>query len=855
MLGAIVTLDIETTGLDPKRDRIIEIGAVRSENGVETAVFQSFVNPGIPIPSFITDLTGIRDELVADAPTESEVITAFTDFVGESPVLAHNARFDLAFLRAGGMLQPNLVLDTIELATILMPMAPRYGLGALAEHLGIELIHAHRALEDARATSELYWKLWQRACALPEDVLKELCQNGEGIHWPAVNVFLAALEANRTDFYDESQVQRGIKPIAHKNTDFSYDPSIINTLTDCLRTRDHVLLESGAIHNVVESSLFAAIEWIHDHGEPVVLATRDEDSLALLRLRTKQLAEERNISWSELASPSDFLCKSAWLAMRSFPPLDVDEIQFRARVLVWLAQGGNGNRRQLRLRGSIEKSLWRRISGEQRRCENEGECFWCKNQHQTKSSQLILTTVSDWWLRLNDQKGPHPFQGPMILFEVTQIEDALTEVETIRLDQNCIVRTLRTISDPRVGLIDKLLKCGVSEKFSQILVSSLRTVRLQAGELFDRFEKLSEGTDSNWLSLDLNYRTQSKFQQVLTETRQFCDQGDEVVAALDRLSKGLAEKQNISEIVVFMRGLRDEFYEVLQSLQRGIVNNQGNVLCWLERNNWTSKIQINCAPIRPGRLLSTHLLQRDAAVILQDNAISIGDDGQFWQERIPLPGLRWQSIRSKDNDTKNTLVYVPQDIPAPNERSAFQRAMERSLIHIASEHKGRTIALFTSYTHLRESAVRLQPRLDLGEIQVFQGNQIDQFLEAERGLLLVNWKEYQKLCLPVGSCSITALVRLPFDLPNLPLVAVRSSEYENGFNDYSVPIAISRMLRMIRKTQSIAKQASAFVILDSRIVKKRYGELFLGALPNVQLQYGESSSVGTAVQQWLDQGD
>ena len=291
MLGAIVTLDIETTGLDPKRDRIIEIGAVRSENGVETAEFQSFVNPGIPIPSFITDLTGIRDELVADAPTESKVITAFTDFVGESPVLAHSARFDLAFLRAGGMRQPNLVLDTIELATILMPMAPRYGLGALAEHLGIELIHAHRALEDARATSELYWKLWQRACALPEDVLVELCQNGEGIHWPAVNVFQAALEVNKSDLCDGNHVQRDIEPLAQKNTDFSYDSSIIHTLTDCFRTRDHVLLESGAIDNVVESSLFAAIEWIRDHGEPVVLATRDEDSLALLRLRTKQLAE------------------------------------------------------------------------------------------------------------------------------------------------------------------------------------------------------------------------------------------------------------------------------------------------------------------------------------------------------------------------------------------------------------------------------------------------------------------------------------------------------------------------------------------------------------------------------------
>ena len=854
MLGPIVTLDIETTGLDHRRDRIIEIGAVRSEQGRETAVFQTYVNPGMPIPSFISDLTGIRDEHVADAPAVSEVITELSDFVGESPVLAHNASFDLAFLKAAGLRQPDLALDTVGLARILIPRAPRYGLGALADNLGIELIQAHRALDDARATSELYWELWKRACALPEEVLTEFCQLGEGIHWPPSHVFQAALTADPSAIRKEPSTRGNIAPAALKGAAISPDPAIIKQLTDCFRAREPVLLESGATPQVAVSSLFAAIAWIHQHGEPVMLVARDEDSLAMLRQLAEPLAAERDISWRELAAPGDFLSHSAWHSLRSFPPLDGSEIQFRARVLVWLAQGGNGNRRQIQLRGSTEESLWRRISGEQGRGENGSESYWENDLQQTENPPLILTSVSAWWSSLNDRNGSHPFHGPTIFFEATQMEAALTEVETIRLDAGFMERILLSLADPKVGLLDQLVHCGVSEAFGQLLISSLRNASLQAGALFHRFAELWERTDSNWLSIDSYFRSQAIFQPVLTETRQFCDQGDEVIAALDRLAAGIAKKQNVAELLIFMRGVRDELSRALECLRQGIVNPEGRVLCWLERNRWASSIQINSAPIRPGRLLAKKLLPGKAALIFLDDTISIGDDGQFWQERVGLPDLGWQSIQTSDHETIRTVVYIPQDIPAPNERTAYQRAMERSLLQIASENSGRTIALFTSIMHLRETALRLQPRLDLGGIQVFQVNQIDTFLGAERGLLLLSWRDYQKLSFPAGCCSVAALVRLPFDLPNLPLVAARSAEYEASFSDYSVPIAITRMLRALRKTQSLAKRAAAFVILDSRIVKKRYGECFLAALPEVQLQYGESTAAGTAIRQWLDQG-
>src|SRR5512133_1938938 len=130
-MSSIVALDIETTGLDPRNDVIIEIGAVRFSGARVESEWTTLVNPGRPIPSFITQLTGISNEMVRNAPPLKAVIHELADFVGSDPVVGHNVRFDLSFLQQSPILLENPVLDTYELASVLMPTASRYNLGAL----------------------------------------------------------------------------------------------------------------------------------------------------------------------------------------------------------------------------------------------------------------------------------------------------------------------------------------------------------------------------------------------------------------------------------------------------------------------------------------------------------------------------------------------------------------------------------------------------------------------------------------------------------------------------------------------------------------------------------------------------
>jgi DNA polymerase-3 subunit epsilon len=163
---AFTVVDLETTGATPGFSKITEIGAVRIEAGEIVGTFSQLVDPEVPIPPLITGLTGITRELVAGAPTIDEVLPRFVEFAAGSVLVAHNARFDLAFLDYElGLLTretfPRPALDTLRLARRLMPHT-RCSLGVLADRLGLPTTPEHRALPDAKATGELLLILLSR---------------------------------------------------------------------------------------------------------------------------------------------------------------------------------------------------------------------------------------------------------------------------------------------------------------------------------------------------------------------------------------------------------------------------------------------------------------------------------------------------------------------------------------------------------------------------------------------------------------------------------------------------------------------------------------------------------------------
>lgn len=161
-----VALDIETTGLRPEQDEIIEIGAVRYRKGVAIETYSSLIKPNAIVSSRITEITGITNKMVENERPSKEVLPEFLAFVGDEDIIGHNVRFDYSFLKAHAYKQKkgfdNKAIDTLYLAKKLHPELESRALSAMCLHYGIINEHAHRAYDDAKACAELYEKMYNQ---------------------------------------------------------------------------------------------------------------------------------------------------------------------------------------------------------------------------------------------------------------------------------------------------------------------------------------------------------------------------------------------------------------------------------------------------------------------------------------------------------------------------------------------------------------------------------------------------------------------------------------------------------------------------------------------------------------------
>ncbi len=206
-----VVFDIETTGFSATSDRIIEIGAVKVKDGDITDYYSTFVNPEVPIPFEITKLTGISDDMVVDSKKIDEILPEFLEFVGNASLVAHNAGFDVGFIKENAkrlcLKAKYTYLDTVALARVLLPTLAKYKLNIVAKALNISLENHHRAVDDAKATAEIFVKfiemLKEREITTLTDVNQFGATNPDAIKkMPTYHaVILAKNEVGRVNLY------------------------------------------------------------------------------------------------------------------------------------------------------------------------------------------------------------------------------------------------------------------------------------------------------------------------------------------------------------------------------------------------------------------------------------------------------------------------------------------------------------------------------------------------------------------------------------------------------------------------------------------------------------------------------
>ncbi|MFZ0217008.1 MAG: 3'-5' exonuclease, partial [Candidatus Dormiibacterota bacterium] len=187
-----VALDLETTGFDPARDRVIEVGAVAfDDRGRVADRLSSLADPGRGVPDAVLRLTGIDPRALPSAPPAARVLERLGRFMEGRSAVGHGTRLEVGFLEAAGLWPAGAeMLDTLDLARILLPSAPSHSLSELSHTLGLEQPSAHRAFDDADATRQLLEHLREVARALPPSLLERLQRLAEPYPWRVARFFV-----------------------------------------------------------------------------------------------------------------------------------------------------------------------------------------------------------------------------------------------------------------------------------------------------------------------------------------------------------------------------------------------------------------------------------------------------------------------------------------------------------------------------------------------------------------------------------------------------------------------------------------------------------------------------------------
>jgi DNA polymerase-3 subunit epsilon/ATP-dependent DNA helicase DinG len=283
-----------------------------------------------------------------------------------------------------------------------------------------------------------------------------------------------------------------------------------------------------------------------------------------------------------------------------------------------------------------------------------------------------------------------------------------------------------------------------------------------------------------------------------------------------------------------------------------------NGIYWISSGQDSEYLAIQSAPLHIGPMVEEYLWHAKESVIMTSATLQTNRSFDYIRERLNAADVETVEVGSPFNYHDSTLLYVPNDMPDPNDRYKYQQAVERGLIELTSALNGRVMALFTSYAHLRQTAQAITPRLALGNISVFDQSDgssrqslLDGFKTTERAILLGTRSFWEGVDIPGETLSALVIVRLPFSVPTDPIFAARAETYTDSFNNYTLPDAILRFRQGFGRLIRTRTDRGIVAIFDSRVLTKNYGSTFLSALPDCTVKVGNMSGLPAAATAWL----
>ncbi|MCI0397803.1 MAG: DEAD/DEAH box helicase family protein [Chloroflexi bacterium] len=940
MIPTYVAVDVETTGLDPDYDVIIEVAAVTFRDGQIVDEWSSLVNPRRAVPAAITHLTGITQEMVDGAPGMATLRPRLKRILGDHVLVGHNVGFDLGFLRAENLGVAQHRVDTLTLASILLPTAGRYGLDALATLLELpgredrrtqeaSSKAAHRALNDAHRTTALFLALYQRAVGLDFDILDEIVRAGNNLGWPETIFFEEALRAAGKQAFGRArgQLDKLFKPekvlgrplIAAQDTEsidvkaisamlrpggnfsrlfpgFEHRPQQVEmsqAVANAFNEGQQLIVEAGTGTGKSIGYLLPAAFWANENGRRVVISTNTINLQD--QLLHKDLPDLQNILPFELRAAvlkgkRNYLCTRLFQQMRHSGPNSADEMALYARILAWLPYSASGDLAEVNLRTPGERLAWGRLSAENDactmdRCAQEN-CPLHIARRRAEQAHILVVNHALLLADIASDNRVLPEYLDLVVDEAHHLESAVTEGLSFRADKRFLESILEEVVKPRAGLVADLQRraaAALPGELSSVIdgyANRLRETGQQATlRLDDFFTTLAFFLDSlvnkrsqyaEQIRFTPELRRQPGFEQVVMSwdnlERYFRTIGEgfgKLAGGLADLSEGY-DIEDGEELRLALLSLARSLEEARINLDALVAQPAETVIYWAEV--YRERLSLHAAPLHIGPLVEKYIFQAKETVVLTSATLRTAgpqDNGRpsfsYLRDRLHAQDCEELAVGSPFDYQATTLVYLPTDIPEPNQ-PGYQRYVEGAIVEVAQALGGRTMVLFTSYGHLLTTAQAVERPLAEAGISLLAQTEgssrqhlLDQFkTEDSRAVLLGTRSFWEGVDVPGMALQAVVIAKLPFDVPSDPIFAARSETFENSFMEYAIPEAVLRFRQGFGRLIRRQDDQGVVVILDKRVLTKRYGQAFLDALPECTVLRQRAGRVGELTLRWLN---
>ncbi|MCU0607209.1 MAG: exonuclease domain-containing protein [Candidatus Edwardsbacteria bacterium] len=886
---AFVALDTETTGLDADSDEIIEIGAVRWENGAIAGRYQTLVKADKKVPPFVTQLTGIRQQDIDAAPPMESILESLAAFLGDAPLVLHNAGFDRAFLHKHVKLE-NPCWDSLVLARALLPGLKGHSLRGLCRHFEVDPGRPHRAEDDAAATAQVFARLYGSLIAL-EPALLEQMRHVAPAEYKAL--FAGALAASHTApprrvpqeptpppagprvddlaaVFGAGRALAGAMPAGFE--DRAEQRQMADAVLDAFEDQHYLCVEAGTGTGKSLAYLAPAVIWSRANGERVVVATHTKALQEQLHNKDVPLlrAAVGDFRAAVLKGRNNYLCLRRWLEAATHPELFLAGPERDEALILapWAAATASGDVAEHRgFSPARAGALWSKVCSDHTacqagRCREFGRCFLQLARQRAEQADVVIVNHS---LLFSDLIAPNriiPEYRRLVVDEAHNIERVATDFLGYSMDRwgaQKFLGSLYARHPVEAGLIPAVNKwlrqAGPDRAASESIERAALAI---AQQVFEAGKQAEHFFNRKWDLADRRGRMEKRRyldgdgfqQQVLEASSALIDSLEEISKSLARLGEWLGdvatadadERDNLRQELA-SRGL--EAHGLSQTLGKLACADQQGYVFWMEPVERSQSMRLVAGPLAVGGVLYHTLYAKVRTAVFTSATLAVDGSFDFLKERIGLSLLDRDLVEtavlsSPFDYMEQAAIIVPQYLPSPKERD-FDGKFTEMLAAVLSRRKVGTLVLFTAFDQLFRSYHRIK---ELGGVnlaaQGLDGHpaQLVERSIAEPGLVIFGTSSFwEGVDLPGAACELLVMARLPFAVPNDPLVSARcqaiESEGGSSFHKYLLPEAVIRFRQGFGRLIRSRTDQGLVIVGDSRIVSQNYGQVFIRSLPKI----------------------